>query len=277
MGEGQGNLRWLALAAIMGAILGACKLLMLARSRRPAPLWRRLAFLAAWIGMDAEAFLHGRGERPRAWAWCEPAAFLALGLLLIGAVVPALNGCGPHGPVWAGAAAMLGLLCCFHFGLFQLLSCLWRLAGVEAAPIMRAPWRADGLVDFWSRRWNMAFRDIMHPWLLVPVMRRFGTGWAMAAVFLASGLLHELVITVPAGAGYGLPTLYFALQGVAQAVERRHRHGWLAPAWRRRLLLWACVLGPALVLFPPVFLTRVILPFALAAAKLLPFHGAFPC
>jgi hypothetical protein len=42
---------------------------------------------------------------------------------------------------------------------------------------------------------------------------------ASLAVFLISGLLHELVITLPAGGGYGGLTWYFLIQGLLTQVE----------------------------------------------------------
>lgn len=81
-------------------------------------------------------------------------------------------------------------------------------------------------------------------------------------VFVVSGLIHDFVISLPAGAGYGLPTAYFVVQGAGVALERsrvgkrlnlRRGRGWLFMA-----LLTA---GPAFWLFHPPFLRNVVLPF----------------
>lgn len=55
--------------------------------------------------------------------------------------------------------------------------------------------------------------------------------------------------------GYGLPTLYFALQGVAVQIERP---SW--PAVVRRLWVASWVVAPVGLLFPPAFREEVIVP-----------------
>lgn len=48
--------------------------------------------------------------------------------------------------------------------------------------------------------------------------RVLGPRRAFFAAFLFSGVLHEVAITFPVGIGYGLPTLYFAIQGLTVEV-----------------------------------------------------------
>jgi alginate O-acetyltransferase complex protein AlgI len=74
----------------------------------------------------------------------------------------------------------------------------------------------------------------------------------MLVVFLASGLVHEMLLSVPAGGGYGLCTLYFAAQAAGMLLERRRRS---------RLLTSAFVLVPLPLLFHAPFLREVLLPF----------------
>ena len=84
----------------------------------------------------------------------------------------------------------------------------------------------------------------------------------MLVVFAGSGLVHDLVITVPAGGGYGGPTFYFLLQGIALLVERSRagqRFG-LGAGWRGRCFAVLVVVAPVGWLFPPVFVSNVILP-----------------
>jgi hypothetical protein len=44
--------------------------------------------------------------------------------------------------------------------------------------------------------------------------KQVALGWASFLVFAVSGLIHDLVISLLAGAGYGLPTSYFVAQGL---------------------------------------------------------------
>ena len=84
----------------------------------------------------------------------------------------------------------------------------------------------------------------------------------MICVFLVSGLIHELVISVPAGKGYGLPTAYFLIQAAALFTERSMlgRRWGLGRGVRGRVFAWACVLLPAAILFHPAFAKEVIVP-----------------
>ena len=90
---------------------------------------------------------------------------------------------------------------------------------------MHAPILATSLGDFWGRRWNLAFRDLAHSYIFRPLIRRTGPAAATLAAFVASGVIHDAVISIPARGGYGLPTLYFSIQGVAVLIERRGGHG----------------------------------------------------
>jgi alginate O-acetyltransferase complex protein AlgI len=84
----------------------------------------------------------------------------------------------------------------------------------------------------------------------------------MTAGFLVSGLVHELVISVPAGGGFGGPTLFFAAQGVAMSIERSMigRAIGLGRGWRGWVFAAAVVVAPACILFHAPFVRKVIGP-----------------
>src|SRR5439155_16944520 len=127
----------------------------------------------------------------------------------------------PSSPLVAGWLGMVGLIFLLHFGAFQLLSLGWRTAGVDAAPVMRNPLRSHSLAEFWGRRWNTAFHDLAARFTFRPLLPRVGIAGATLVVFFVSGLIHELVISIPAHGGYGLPTGYFMVQGLGVAGERK--------------------------------------------------------
>jgi alginate O-acetyltransferase complex protein AlgI len=83
-------------------------------------------------------------------------------------------------------------------------------------------------------------------------------------------LIHELVISLPANAGFGLPTAYFLVQGLGVLAERspageRLGLGSGIAGWMFTIIV---VAGPAFWLFHPPFVSRVILAFMKAIGAL---------
>lgn len=233
-----------------------------ARSRIIHPAWRSVAYLLAWPGMDADAFLDVRQRvpRPSPSTWLLAAFESGVGAVLFWIVSRSI----PQGQaLLRGWVGMLGLTMLLHFGTFQVAALMWQSFGVKAEPIMSAPLRATSLGEFWGKRWNLGFRQLAHELVFRPLHRSLGAGTAGFLVFVVSGLIHDLVISVPARGGYGLPTIYFALQGVGVAVERSRvgkRHG-LGRGIRGWCFMVGFLTAPVFWLFHPWFVMRVILPF----------------
>lgn len=261
---------WQAMCWLTVATLAGCKAATwMLVDARPASPSRRLGYWLAWPGMDPAGFLfapQAQVRRPAAAEWLEALAMLLLGIALIWGAVRWLIG-WPALAAWIG---MGGLLLVGHFGLLQLASCAWRAAGVQARPLMDRPWLAANLADYWGRRWNTAFRDLAHRLVLLPVMRRAGGTAGLIAVFLFSGIVHDLVISVSARGGYGLPTFYFLIQGAAALVQRSAwaRSCGLAAGWRGWAITMVVVLGPAGLLFHQPWRENVILPLMHAIGAL---------
>ncbi len=221
---------------------------------------RSLTYLFLWPGMDARRFLDlstwNKKPALSAWAWaCTKTVFG--GVLVWGLARVAGDG------LLAGWIGMVGFIFLLHFGLFAMLALFWQRMGICAQPLMNCPIAAASLSDFWGKRWNSGFRDIVFGLMFVRLAKRFGTTSAAIATFVISGLIHELVITFPAGAGYGFPTLYFTLQGAAMLVERSSigvRLG-LINGWRGHAFALSVVTLPIFALFPPVFVLQVMVPF----------------
>lgn len=252
-------------------IFAACKWLTWRRwhLQIPHPGWRSPAYLFAWPGMDAAAFLSPRSRirRPAVSSWINAGFVTLLGATLFFAVARTIPETHPLLQGWTG---MLGLILTLHFGICRLVAFLWRSLGVNAELIMATPLRSGSLSEFWGRRWNRAFHQLAHDFVFVPLYRNLGTGLAGFLVFVFSGVLHDLVISVPARGGYGLPTVYFVLQGAGVAIERSRigkRFG-LRRGLRGWLFMAAVTAGPAFWLFHPPFVLRVFLPFMKAVHAL---------
>jgi alginate O-acetyltransferase complex protein AlgI len=146
------------------------------------------------------------------------------------------------------------MLCFLHFGLFDLLASSWAARGYSVIPIMDAPWKAASLADFWGNRWNRAFSRWARLHVFGPLSRRHGACLGLIGGFLVSGLAHEAVISLPAGSGWGLPTLYFLMQAAGVLGQRSTQ------CLRGTLPTLMIVLCPAPLLFHPPFLERVFAP-----------------
>jgi predicted DCC family thiol-disulfide oxidoreductase YuxK len=115
--------------------------------------------------------------------------------------------------------------------------------------------------------WTLVFGSL--PWVL-GVKGLFARALPVLGVFLVSGLVHEIVITLPARGGYGLPTAYFLLQGLGLVFERSAfgRRLGLGAGLRGRLFAIVVAAAPAFWLFPPIFVRNIILPMLEAIGAL---------
>ena len=259
---------WAVMWTVAGLVYAGCKWLTW-RAAAPAGTRRRqAAYLLAWPGLDAPRFLDSasQSEQPSPAEWLAGASALAGGILLFFGAARVASA-DPYVTGWIG---MAGLVLMLHFGAFHLLSCAWRSAGVRARPLMNRPLAATSLADFWGRRWNTAFRDLTHRFLFQPLAARLGSAWGIVAGFLFSGVVHDLVISLPAGGGYGGPTAYFTLQGAGMLFERSAigRRLGLAHGWRGRLFAIAVLVAPVRLLFHLPFVAGVVVPFMRALGAL---------
>lgn len=255
--------RWALMWTLAVSIYCGCKWLTWRRTPiHGVPLWRHVGYLLAWPGLDAAAFLNPQSTSRRAarreWMFALGKVALGIGLLFGGARLVSAQ--YPYLVGWVG---MIGIVLILHFGIFHLLSCAWRSVGVEARPLMDRPLASVSVSEFWGRRWNTAFRDLTHRFLFRPLSARFGPRPAILAGFAFSGLVHDLVISVPAGGGYGGPSLFFALQGTAMLVERSTlgRRMNLGRRWSGWLFTTLVLVPPAYCLFHPPFVARIVVPF----------------
>jgi membrane bound O-acyltransferase family protein len=214
-------------------------------SFRRLPFARAVAYAALWPGMDARRFAETRppeGLGLLAWG----ALKMALGALLLLFV--------RTGNFWLDSAiVILGIGFLVHLGLLDALAGFWRLRGIPVERLFVNPAGARSLGEFWGRRWNLAFSAVARERVFKPVARRWGGAWGVMASFAFSGVIHDLLISLPAGGGFGLPSLYFLLQGALVLAERR---------WKIEGRVWTLfwLLAPLPLLFHPWFLRAVLAP-----------------
>ncbi len=222
-----------------------------------------LAFVLAWPGMRAKAFAGAFGSARGGSAPLvrKGAVALAVGTVLL--AVAHLVAPTTHGRVLATVLGLPALSLLLHFGVFDVCAAAWRALGADCRELFRAPLAARSLATFWSRRWNLAFSEMLQLAVHRPLRARLGARGATFAGFAVSALLHEMALSLPVHAGFGLPTLYFLLHGalvlVEEALAARGRpvesRGVLAHVWT---LTW---LGaPVLLVFHPPFLEGVVWP-----------------
>ncbi|HWP93730.1 MAG TPA: MBOAT family protein [Thermodesulfobacteriota bacterium] len=251
---------------LMGfSIYAGCKWLTwcraLEKGMRPS-LLMSLGYLLFWLGMDAQEFLDRKTKigKPTRKLWCIAIIKTLLGAILLWGVPRLLPVEQPLLIGWVGA---LGLLLLLFFGIFHIFALIWQELGINARHIMNSPLLATSLSDFWGRRWNLAVHQLAQELVFQPLVRPTGVAWATFMAFLASGLAHELITSLPAGGGYGLPTSYFVLQSFGVFVERSKLGRGLGLGrgplgWLFTFVFTAC---PFFLLFHPPFIINVIIPF----------------
>ena len=254
---------WMVMLCLAFAIYALLKgLSWFSRKQNPAECWKDLAYLFLWPGMDVDRFLSCRDVvmRPSTDEWLFAAFKFTIGLGLLIVAVLRLSDFGPNFAGWVG---MFGIVFSLHFGLFHVLSLTWRFCGRNADPIMNWPIVSVSLAEFWGRRWNLAFRDLTHRFIFRPLVPIIGASGSLMAGFFVSGLIHDLVISLPSESGYGGPTTFFVLQAAGTLAERSRfgRFVGLGQGLFGRLFCAATLLVPLPLLFHRPFICRVIVPF----------------
>jgi hypothetical protein len=157
---------------------------------------------------------------------------------------------------------LVGLSLILHFGILNLSAASWRFLGVDVSELFKAPYRSKSLKEFWGKRWNVAFSEMTVLIAYRPLKAKIGVEKAVFISFLLSGLLHEIAISFPVRAGYGLPMIYFGIHAFAmhmeaksQLVQKIIRHKFLSHLWVMSLLVL-----PMPILFHSEFIQHVLLP-----------------
>ena len=225
------------------------------------PLRRWMMFAVLWPGMRPALFLKplrwsSHGRRFALWGVIHTATGVAFVLAArwIWRSGDQRLYLGVGAPAWV--MMMVGASLILQFGFFNLLAALWQARGIDTTPVFRAPLKSRSLAEFWSRRWNLAFSEMTALVIYQPLEGRIGRAGATMAGFVFSGLLHELAASLPVRGGFGLPTLYFVIQGIAVLVTEKLGIKGL-PA---RVITIAVIALPFPILFHAWFLEGAVVP-----------------
>lgn len=260
---------WVWMWSIALSVFVACKWWTWGALARRDRTGRTLAYFFATPTMDARAFFAGpRSVKPRAAGeWCYAIRNVLAGAAIVWIVARMVAASGDlRVATWLG---MIGTILMLHFGVLHLLALAWNAAGFAGESLMDRPTRAATLAEFWGRRWNRGFSTPARELLFAPLIRRgYSAAAASAVVFGVSGVVHDLVISLPARGGYGLPTLYFVLQLAGVLIERTtplrrlvRRHPRLGRACAIVFAVVFAIVPAPLLLFHEPFVRNVFAPF----------------
>jgi len=260
--------------------LGNFKVLALALNR--GPLCKPLSLLqfVAFYGLPITPQLTREGGIPRmksnnrfhqsAGTYVHLAQTWAVKMLLVGGVVWLLSTWQDRMPVILKELAQAFMLYWFLGVLMDgpaaFLS--WGL-GVSLSPHFDKPYLATSLSDFWSKRWNLTVGNSLRALCYDPIHegrliaseasykpRKLRSAMAVCWTFVASGLMHELLIGYinPKGqTGHWLA--FFSLQGplvILESYVKKHC-GFKLPRWCQVLTTISLLLLVGhYFFFPPV-------------------------
>nr|WP_294949445.1 MBOAT family protein [uncultured Mucilaginibacter sp.] len=263
----------LRMLTIIATTFSGMKVIAVAEGYKHKPLtltfkqW--LTYAIGWVGMRAQPFeTLGEKALPGAWPMVRfgISRVIAGALLIVlahGIVRLHLNGeltCMLVTPILLAALSLI-----LHFGLLGISAGMWRFSGVNTYYLFRQPAKALSLTELWSKRWNVAFSEMTSVAIFRPLKSKVGAVVALMVSFIFSGLLHELALSLPVNSGYGLPTLYFVIQGLLVLVEKLLagkgilflKNKWVARMW---VFFWLIV--PMPLLFHEQFIKQIVWPMA---------------
>jgi len=259
--------------SIIATTFSAMKVIAVTESYKNKPLtlsfkqW--FTFAGGWAGMRAEPFEKlGGAPAPGGWPMVRMGTTRVLaGLLLIfiGHKLLLLNLNNDLLYVMVSACLLIGLSLILHFGMLSISAGMWRFSGVNTYLLFRQPAKATSLTEFWSKRWNIAFSEMTSVAIFRPLKNKIGPAAALMLAFIFSGLLHEFALSVPVNAGYGLPMIYFVIQGSVVLFEKLLisrkvkflQNGIVASVW---VFFWLVI--PMPLLFHPEFIKQIVWPLA---------------
>jgi hypothetical protein len=144
---------------------------------------------------------------------------------------------------------------CAATGMCDLLTGLGMLvSGQWAEEVFRSPLLSLSPVEFWSKRWNLMFRNSAFRLLFVPLGGRRHPVWCTWGVFVFSAAVHEYVVLMALGTTRGHMSAYFLVHGCATVANLwlRRNYKITMPAPWLLLLNWVWMIATAPLFFAPI-------------------------
>ncbi|MFD2161961.1 MBOAT family protein [Paradesertivirga mongoliensis] len=259
--------------ALIATTFTAMKIIAAAESYKGKPLSLSLlqwgVFAIGWAGMRAQVF-ETLGNKPLPDAW--PKITFGFSRILAGFLLIFLAHHMLTLPIDADvlyviitAILLVAFSLILHFGLLSISAGMWRLSGVSTYYLFKSPAKAKSLNEFWSKRWNLAFSEMTSVAIFRPLKGKTGGAVALMLAFVFSGLLHELALSVPVDNGYGLPLLYFIIQGIIVLLEKlllNRKVRFLQNKILSRVWVFFWLIAPMPMLFHDHFIKEIIWPIA---------------
>lgn len=222
-----------------------------------------IPFAAFWFGMRPRAFhtLYSSRRPGAARMIFKGSIYTSMGgVIIVGAAF--IEPDSTLNKIIATSLAFIGLSIFLHFGILTLCSGVWKNFGADTYPLFNKPLRSASLSEFWGRRWNLAFIEMGNIAVFRPIKKRYGHFFALLLTFIFSGVLHELAISLPVKAGYGLPSLYFLLHAGLVYIEKRNYIPWITKnKLNGRIWTFFWLILPFPLLFHIYFLQDLLWPF----------------
>jgi len=259
--------------SIIATTFSAMKVIAVTESYKNKPLtltfkqW--FIFAGGWAGMRAEPFEKlGSTPVPGGWPMVKMGITRIIAgslLIFIGHKLLLLNLDQELSYILVSGCLLVGLSLILHFGMLSISAGMWHFSGVKTYLLFRQPAKATSLTEFWSKRWNIAFSEMTSIAIFRPLKSKIGPAAALMLAFMFSGLLHELALSVPVNAGYGLPMIYFVIQGTVVLFEKfliSRRIKFLQNRIIAAIWLFFWLVLPMPLLFHAEFVKQIVWPLA---------------
>lgn len=221
-----------------------------------------LLFSYTWFGMNPLPFSLFPGKTIADFRYYFKKGFsrIIIGIISINILVFLQQYASPPMLPLFNICYLVSLSLILHFGVLNIATGSLRWLGVPVSSLFKDPAKSTSLQEFWSKRWNIAFVELTTIAVLRPLRNKFGQTFAFWVSYIFSGLLHEMAISLPVNAGYGMPCLYFLIQAFLILTIEKYFIKHIQLRYIKRLWVLVALLLPVFFLFHQSFINGIVYP-----------------